>query len=323
MKPWCVILFLAVSLTMVTIAGADESSATGDDTPSGENSTPLPKHRITYENLLVVRYNSLGLEDMLDIRYRLRLYKRSDILYRDAHIGLGFTPSISPAQARIGPSLVIKPLAVLTLTVGYHYSIWFGNFDFLQSYTSPRAPYSDSDLDREDKNGRSYATTGHEAHLGVNLIAKVGPIVISNDLNAFYHDQDLRAGDTAFYEARYDMMVRDRGWLLSNDTNLLYLTDFGFIAGLTHSLVHAFYKDDDFLESEPTTNPNGPLLYLGPLAAYIFYDKPERLFNEPTLIFLVTWYLKHRFRTGADVPQAVPCLMLGFSFNGELWHPGS
>ncbi len=281
--------------------------------------TPLPRHRITYGNVFGVMYNPLGLEDRIDLRYRLRLYDDPGVLFRDAHVGVGFTPSINPALTQIGATIVVKPLAVVTLKAQYAYYLWYGNFGYLQSFPSARADHSDTALERRRDDEENYATTGHELQLTAELIAKVGPIVISDDINAHWEAQDLREGDVSFYSIHYDVMVGNRGWILRNDASLLYLTDFGFIGGVTSSLVHSFYNAEHFAPGEPGANINTPTVSLGPLLAYVFYDKPERLFNRPTLLFIAAWWLKHRFRTGQDVPQALPNLILALTFEGEIW----
>ena len=41
-------------------------------------------------------------------------------------------------------------------------------------------------------------------------------------------------------------------------------------------------------------------------------------FNRPTLILIVNWYVSHRWRTGQDVNQGFPYLVLGFAFTSDL-----
>jgi hypothetical protein len=35
-------------------------------------------------------------------------------------------------------------------------------------------------------------------------------------------------------------------------------------------------------------------------------------------VLITSWYLKHRYRTGQDVSQAVPYVVLGFAFTSDL-----
>ena len=39
---------------------------------------------------------------------------------------------------------------------------------------------------------------------------------------------------------------------------------------------------------------------------------------KPTLVLIVNWYVDHRWRTGADSPEALPYLLVGFSFQSDL-----
>ena len=40
---------------------------------------------------------------------------------------------------------------------------------------------------------------------------------------------------------------------------------------------------------------------------------------KPTLYLLAQWWVKHRYRTGQEVSQGLPMIVLGFSFTGDLW----
>lgn len=304
-------------LCCAILAGLLTSAVAGAQAPTDAE---LPaKHRVVYDNLLVARLNPLGLEDQISLGYRYRLYRNPGLLWRDAYAGVAFTPTLNPAVARVGGSVEIKPLAVLLLSVGYYFVGWFGTFEYLQSYTSPHDPHSDTDQDHGVDLGRRYRTIGSELQLRVQALGKVGPIVLRNDLNFFRSDLDLRDGDRLSYNARIDAMVPDGGWALTNDTDLVYLSRFGLLAGIRTSIVHAFYRDGDFVSGESTDNPNTPTVRLGPLLAYTFYDRPGKWFNKPTALLIVNWWVKHRYRTGADVHQAIPYLVLGFKCEGDIW----
>jgi hypothetical protein len=274
---------------------------------------------VVYNNLLAARLNPLGLEDQINLGYRYRLYRDPGLLWRDAYVGLALTPTLNPAVARVGASLEIKPLAVLFLSVGYYFVGWFGSFEYLQSYRSPHADHSDTHLDEGVDAGRRYSTIGSELQLRAQVLGKVGPVVVRNDLNLFRCQLDLEGEDRLHYNARIDAMVADGGWALTNDTDLVWLSSFGLVAGIRSSVVHAFYGDRDFVPGESTENPNSPSVRLGPLLAYVFYDRPDRWFNKPTVLLIINWWLKHRYRTGADVSQGVPYLVIGFKFEGDLW----
>src|SRR5688500_10587295 len=107
----------------------------------------LPSHRLVYESLSVLRYNPVGLEEQLVVAYRKRLYDRSGILWRDAYLGAGFTPTLNPAVARLGGTLEVKPLAVATLSAGFYYVNWLGIAGHVQTFPDVGAEHSDSELD--------------------------------------------------------------------------------------------------------------------------------------------------------------------------------
>ncbi|MFY0534794.1 hypothetical protein [Nannocystis pusilla] len=149
-------------------------------------------------------------------------------------------------------------------------------------------------------------------------------IAIRNEVTFYNNNIRLPTGNDVFYDLRHDVLVPAKGWFLTNDTDLLYMTKFGLNAGVRNSLVHVFYTSKMYGPGEVTDNPNTPMDRLGPVLTYTFFDRPEKRFNKPTLIFAAQWWLKHRYR-GQGAPgmedrihQGIPLFLLGFSFTGEL-----
>jgi hypothetical protein len=57
---------------------------------------------------------------------------------------------------------------------------------------------------------------------------------------------------------------------------------------------------------------------LGALMAYSFYDDPDPVaFDRPTVVTIVSWYVQHRYRAGAQSSQAIPYVVLAFAFTGS------
>ncbi len=276
------------------------------------------QHRVVYDNLVAARLNPLGLEDRLNLGYRYRLYDDAGLLWRDAYAGVAFTPTLNPAVARVGASLEVKPLAVLFMSVGYYFVGWLGSFQFLQSYDSPHAAHSDTAQDEATDANKNYSTMGGELEIKVQVMGKVGPVVLRNTLNLFHSDMRLENGQRLYYNPRVDAMVPNRGWHLTNDTDLVWLFRFGLVAGLRASVVHSFFDPEHYRPGESTENPNTPIVRMGPILAYVFYDGPGSRFNKPTVLLIANWHLSHRWRTGEDVSQGVPYLVLGFKCSGEL-----
>ncbi len=278
---------------------------------------PFPKNRIVYSNLLTFRLNPLGLMDILKVGYRYRLYENPAPLFKDAHIGISFEPMATPVVYKLGGTLTIKPLSVLSFYGGYHFVHWMGNMGFMQSFDSVESDYSETALDTGEENGDNYSVRGAQAHLGAHVIGKVGPIIAGNNLTFYYTDLNLHNGDTLFYTPAMDALAAQKGWFLTNDTDVFYLFDFGLLVGLRNSVIGTFYEDNHYAAG---TGDNYTYAdRLGPILVWILKNKPGALFDRPSFILVVNWYLKHQYRTGAESHQAIPYFVLGFKFEGQLW----
>lgn len=284
-----------------------------------EEASLPPLHRVSYSSLLAARVNPLGLEEQLAVGYQRRLHSDPGQLWRGCFVGVDLTPVLNPALAKLGAQVTVRPIAVLMLSARYSFMGFLKTFGYLQSYTSPHQDHSETALDAAEERNENYATIGGELQLQAEVLGKVGPVVLRNDLKLFHSTVRLRTGDKLFYSFTIDAMVPDGGWSLTNDTDLIYLTRFGLVAGLRNTVVHTIYRDGDFAAGERLDNPNTPHVRIGPLLAYVFYDRPGRWFNKPTLLVIVNWYLRHRFRTGVDVNRGVPYVVIGFKFSGDLW----
>ncbi|MEZ4381112.1 MAG: hypothetical protein R3A79_07175 [Nannocystaceae bacterium] len=332
-------------------ADADlESPITADALPptdppddAFENPPPAefpPKHSFYYTNLTAVRLNPLGLENRFQVDYRWRIYDNTEsVLKKGSFIGFGVEPLLNPAITRVSAVLTLQPLAVLQLRAAYGVMSFFGTFDYLQSYNTPTAEHYTAEY--ESTTDDRYAATGTQAQFAALLQAKVGPIAIRNNLQAFRTDINLRDNDgdgrkdPVFYYIRDDIMIRGHGWHLINDTDVLYLSKFGLTAGLRATVVKPFYKTEDYLTGEPLDDPNGPTFRLGPLLGFTFFDRPEKRFNKPTILVISQWWIKHRYRVSGspelstdgtvergsvgDSLPGMPTLVLGFAFQGQLW----
>lgn len=300
MRP--LILVLAV-LCLATPAFAEESG--GED-------------RIVYRNLAVVRLNPLGLLEFLDVGYQRRLYASKSPLFKDNFASLGGRLLLSPAFARMSAVLRVQPLSILQFFAEYELGGHFGTFGFLQSFPTADANYSDTAIDELED--RAYATTGSQIAVGGKLQLKVGPIAARSTARFIRPNFDLRDGDRLFYDTTYDILVPDRAWTMNKDTDLLFVSDFGLVAGLRWTVTKAFIKPNYFMPYTGDTT-GGPRTQhrLGPFFAYQFYDEPGAAFNKPTALLIVNWWLQHQYRTGQDVSQAFPMIILGFVVSGDLW----
>lgn len=304
--------------------GASTSAASPG--PSDGKTDPLapavgPKHRISYMSTLVLRVNPLGLEERLSFMYHRRLFARTGKLFADNFIGLGLTPTFSPSITRLGATLQLVPLAILSLRAGYYFIGYYGSHGFkAHPFSSPNADYGPEVIGARADAKQGLTTYGGQAELAALFQLKFGPVALRNEATFFHYNVRLPAGSDVFYDLRTDMLAPGRGWLLSNESDLLYInTKIRLTAGVRATYVHAFYPDALFEPGEMGARNANDSARLGPLIAYTFRDRPERRFMKPTLFLLAQWWVKHRFRTGQDVSQALPMLVLGFSFTGDLW----
>ena len=147
--------------------------------------------------------------------------------------------------------------------------------------------------------------------------AKIGPVIIRSRAKLAFVDMALRGGDRVFYDQYYDLLEPGNGWFLVNDADVLLSLGEHWIVGLRDSIGTSFFADSAYPAGETSTD-SVPTHRLGPLVAYRFWDEPGAGFNQPTVLLIVNWYLSHRWRTGSDVSQAIPYVVLGFAFNGSL-----
>jgi hypothetical protein len=121
-----------------------------------------------------------------------------------------------------------------------------------------------------------------------------------------------------FYEQFVDLLLPRAGWYFTNDLDVLFQVSSKLIVGVRHAFMSVDYPEESFLPGEERVTDSAPTHRIGPLIAYTFFDEPGESFNRPTILLVANWYLDHRFRTGQDVSQAFPYLVLGFAFTGDL-----
>ncbi|MEM7675795.1 MAG: hypothetical protein AAF449_07305 [Myxococcota bacterium] len=271
-----------------------------------------PELSLAYENVSVIRANPLGLANFFYLSARRRLYDNDSILFRQNYVGGGVALGVSPAWSRVGGLVEVKPLTVWRLWARYVYVQYFGTFNLLASFPGPEADFSDSAIaDRSNVPGtENQSAGGTELTLGSDFQIKAGPIALRNFTRAYRADMNLRDGDTAFYDQIYDMLMPDAGWVVTNETDLLFVSRFNLIIGARYTYAKPFYDQDD--------GPSNVIHRVGPLIAYQFDGTLGGRIETPTLLLLTQWHIEHRWRTGEDVSQAVPYVGLGFVFRGNL-----
>lgn len=277
-----------------------------------------PRHRVLYRSTTVGRVNPLGLFEELRLGYRRRLFDSESPLLRDAFVGAGLAAVGSPAVASLAPTIELQPLSVLQLTASYTGSVYFGTFGHLQSFPSAASPHGEDERERRDDAGLAYSSTRGQLTLQPLVQMKVGPIAARSAMRFVYNRARLRGDDRASYDPVFDLLVPRRGWVVANDSDLVAVAPWGLTAGARYSVVHALHGADDFAPGEPRQAANRTIQRVGPLVSYTFFDRPGAAFNTPTVIVLAQWWLDHAYRTGQDVSRALPYLIVGCSFSGDL-----
>lgn len=310
-----------------------EPAATPEPEPEPEPAEiqkPAPsigdKHSIQYTSLLAPRANPLGLEERLWIGYQYRLYNKQKTILDGSNLGIFFRPILSPAIALIGATVQVQPAAVLRLRATYSYVAYFGTFQYFQSFQSPYDDFSETRLDTMAEAEQNYVSTGHQIELEALIQARYKGLVLRSTTIANYNIMKMRGDDDLFYDVRIDALVPNNGWVLFNDTDLVWLQELksprrpSVMAGIRTSVVAPFYPDSVYEPGDVIDNPNGPQFRIGPEVGYIFYDRPDRpRFNKPTLLLIPQWNVIHRWRTGRDVSTAYPTIVMAFVFSGQLW----
>ena len=269
-----------------------------------------PLHRFVHRNTLAIRVNPLGL--LYDGRfvYRQRLYVAESTALRDNFLGIGIAPGASPAFARLGVIVEVQPATMLGFWAVYEYMQYFGTFNLLASYPSASANFSDSAI--RNRMPPPSTTGGTMLTFGANLNLKVGPIVLRSQAKLMAPDFKLRPGDTVLYDQFSDLLLANGRFTFTNDLDLLFQTRFGLVAGVRYNVGIPIYGPENTAKEDNSTHR------LGPFVAYRFFDHDGARFNQPTIAVVINWYLKHRWRTGADSPAALPYMALAFNVVGDL-----
>lgn len=309
------------------------ATTSDDDDDDGGKRMGLRRHRFVYKNLTAARFNPLGLVNEFTFGWRMQLVNKNTTLFKESFMALKGHTFVNPAFGRVGPMFELQPLALLNLHVIYNAVGYFKSFDQFQSFQSPAARYSDTEL--EKRTDQRYPAMGHMVTASALLQAKVGRFALRDNAKFYYTNFDVKADattgrkDTVYYDQTLDILQPNDGWVATNDVDALYLFDFGLRLGARYTLTHAFYRDSMYLDGESTKNRNntqrvGPaILYAPPKwrakAAKRTGLSRKRWYN-PTAFLLAQWWVQHRWRTGQDVSAGVPYLVLGFTFEGDF-HP--
>lgn len=311
-------LAAGLAVALATCAGA----AAADDWPP-----PTPKYRLLATSILGASYNPEGIEEQARLGAQMLLYRSDDPAFRDNFVFVGTNPRVNPTLARVGPSIEIQPLSVFNLRFNLEFISYFGSLGTLQSFPSPLSDFSASTRERGGELGKSYGTTGARLSISPFFQIKVGPIAVRDQLVFEYFAIDLRPGDTVFYEPAFDTLIPGRGKVVTNDLDLFYVRDLpagGFFgrarlaAGARYTMFKPLFDARDFPAGQDPSKERNEMHRVGPLVAMTLFDDGYTRFQKPTVVAFAQWYAAHRNRTGRDMDQAVPYVVLAFIFQSDL-----
>ena len=275
-----------------------------------------PQHRIIHRNTFALRYNPLGLLYDGRFAYRYRLYLSESKALRDNFIGVGVAPTMSPAFLRIGPYVEFNPLSMLGFWGMVQFVQYFGTFDLAQGFAGAESNFGDNAI--KANTGNKVATNGYEVTIGANFQAKVSMIVLRSQARLIYGSLKLKDGERIYYDQFYDIGAPNQGFSFANDLDVLFQTlENKLVAGARYTATVPLYDPARHFE-DPTATVDNSMHRIGPFVGYTFKIEDGAAFNTPTVFILVQWWLKHRFRTGADSSQALPLLGIGFQMTGDF-----
>lgn len=303
-------LLLAILCVMPSLAFGDEA-ADRAPAPSAPvtDAKPIGPWKPYRSQVAVASVFPEGFDTQFEIGWKKKLYATDHVLFRDGYLALAIAPKVNPSFSRIGPAFEWQPIAVFRLAGGAEYVQFFSTFGNLQSYESPRADYRDRV--RADHASEAYAASAFHATIEPLVQMKVGPIAARARATAEYWDASLERGDRVFYASATDVLAPNRGWVVTETADLLYVPGNGVVAGLRVTETRPLYRDADFAEGERTIANSHRRA--GFLAAWTPQTVRATRLGRPTFFLVGGWYVEHRFRT--EGPNAMlPNLAGGVAF---------
>ena len=271
----------------------------------------------SYFDLLSARFNPLGLSHELYLRCERPLYRSATPALATNFVALVPGLALSPASLRPSIALEVQPASVFNLFVAYQPTLWYGWLGSLQSFPSVHSNWGSSLLGSPDSPNGPSTQLIHQFVLGGTLQARVGPFA-ARSVTRFSYFRATVHGDPVFYDPRADLLTPARGWTVEEETVVTWSPGAALVLGLDLTYEHAFYPGTAYRPEEPRDNPNSQTR-LGPLLLYTpFEHQPGALLDAPSFFVLLSFYLDHRYRAGANVSQAIPYLAAGLSFKGDL-----
>jgi hypothetical protein len=284
--------------------------------PAGYVREPAHDHRWFFHNLTAVRVNPLGLTNRFRTGYKMQLSHRPEAIFKESYATIELDTEITPAFGYAGARMEIQPAKIFNFWASYGVVGSFGTFSYTRSFPNTRVQYNDDYL--EDTRDQDYSTIGHKAILSGMFQFGLGGVAMRNNVKGHFQGFDLEGDDVTWYDPTLDVLMPNQGWVITNDADLLVITEFDLIIGLRYTVTHAIYRDEHLARTNVTQmNENTPTHRVGPALIYEFFDDgPGTMWNKPSLVLLTQWWAKHRYRTSEN--PALPYVVLAFVQQGDL-----
>lgn len=280
--------------------------------PEGITHWEHHQHRFVWNNLTAVRVNPLGLTNRFRAGYRGQISNRPEPIFDESFWSAQLDTEITPAFGYVGGRLELQPVALVNLFVSYGVVGSFGSFSYTRSFPDVTVDYSDETL--QDTRDQDYATVGQRATMSALFQFGLAGWAIRNHVQLHWTDWDLRPGDRVSWDATLDLLVPDGGFVVTNDADMLVLTEFDLKFGVRYTLTAGLYDAADLAGGPNLTSPHHRI---GPAVLYTFFEDPVgTMWNKPTLVLLAQWWVAHHYRD-TDKP-ALPYLVLGFIQEGDF-----
>lgn len=175
----------------------------------------------TMEASLSASYWGLGSKIVARPGLKFPLWNKPDnILFSDTFLHAQLGVEVTPAYARIVPTVTFSPIAVLELQAHYAAFTYFGTFSTIKAFDDPQAVYDDPTLATIDGKPGGGQRVGGEA----TLQAKAGPMVIALWGDAERWSASPFSGRTGccYYESEREMLFAWEETYLSGNGVLLY-----------------------------------------------------------------------------------------------------
>lgn len=269
------------------------------------------RHMLVFNNLSAGRGNPIGLASFVFFGYRYHLFNSESILLKPAFVEFGPQFTLTPDFLEGGLELTVKPLAILTFEARYMLAAHSPLLTDFQSFKTPHADYSPRRRIQRGMGDEGYRTYGGFLRLKTIFEMQLGAFAISNEFEIHRMDVALREGDQYFYSSRWDTVFPNHGWGFANFLNLIVFTKSKFLIGLRYEVTKPFIKNHWFDNFELHQR-------LGLLWGYPLIKRQRGWLREVLGLGSVQWWLAHPYRTGREVSQLVPYVIMGISMNGGI-----